>query len=151
MKEPDSYKQLHLYIDGASRGNPGESAIGLVIRTPEGFILKKKGLYIGRTTNNVAEYMALLHGVCESLKFKPSSILIHSDSKLLVNQLKGNYKVKDEKLIPLFKKVKEVLEKFPSCDILYINRKENKEADGIANRILDGRSRRRPGRSSDGR
>ncbi len=139
----DRHRQLHLYIDGASRGNPGDSAIGLIIKTPDGLILKKKGIFIGETTNNVAEYMALLHGICESLRYKPSSLIIYSDSKLLVNQMRGIYKVRDDKLIPLYKKAIKLLEKFSAFDILYIGREENREADRIANRTLDERSLKR--------
>lgn len=119
-----------LYCDGASKGNPGDAGIGCLILYDNNSIEISE--YIGITTNNVAEYHALLRGLEEALKIGISEIEIFSDSELLVRQLTGNYKVKNDKLIPLFKKAKALLERFKNYIIMHIEREKNSHADKLA-------------------
>lgn len=119
-----------LYCDGASRGNPGEAGIGCLI-----LIDNKKieiSEYIGKTTNNVAEYKAIIRGLEETLKEGVDTIEIYSDSELLVRQINGIYKVKNKNLIPLNQKVKELINKFKKYSLIHINREDNSEADKLA-------------------
>lgn len=119
-----------LYCDGASRGNPGDAGIGCVI------IIDSKKIeiseYIGKTTNNVAEYKALIKGLEEVLKLKAQEVDIFSDSELLVMQINGVYKVRNKKLLPLYSQVKELLSKFKGYQIFHIYRDENFNADKLA-------------------
>ncbi len=119
-----------LYCDGASRGNPGDAGIGCLL------LLNSRKIeiseYIGKTTNNIAEYTALIRGLEEALKERVEDIEIFSDSELLVKQLYGIYKVRNENLIPLYKKVRSLLEKFRKYRISHINREENSIADKLA-------------------
>ncbi|MCS7203299.1 MAG: ribonuclease HI family protein [Thermodesulfovibrio sp.] len=122
--------KAQLYCDGASRGNPGDAGIGCVI------ILNNKKIeiseYIGKTTNNVAEYKALIRGLEEIIKQNAEEVEIFLDSELLVMQIKGSYKVRSKKLIPLYKQVKELLSKFKKYQIFHIYRDENYYADRLA-------------------
>src|SRR2546428_399924 len=97
-----SSKHLVLTIDGASRGNPGPSAIGIVIKNAQGKVLKEIGEHIGEFTNNVAEYRALLRALEEAKTMGAASVEVRSDSDLLVSQLQGSYKVKSPDLGPLY-------------------------------------------------
>ncbi len=119
-----------LFCDGASRGNPGDAGIGcLIIYNGKEIKISE---YIGKTTNNVAEYTALIRGLEESLKLGITEIEIFSDSELLVLQLKGVYKVRNQKLIPLYMRVLELLNQFKKYQILHIYREENTVADELA-------------------
>jgi ribonuclease HI len=122
--------KAQLYCDGASRGNPGDAGIGCVI------ILDNKKIeiseYIGKTTNNVAEYTALIRGLEQALKQNVKEIDIFSDSELLVRQINGAYKVRNKNLIPLYNKVIELLNKFKKYRILHIYREKNELADKLA-------------------
>lgn len=119
-----------LYCDGASRGNPGEAGIGCVIF----FNGQKREIskYIGKTTNNVAEYTALIMGLEEALRLGIEEIEVYSDSELLIRQLKGIYKVRNQGLMPLYEKVNELLRKFKSFKLNHIMREENSLADSLA-------------------
>lgn len=119
-----------IYCDGASRGNPGDAGIGCVII----FDNKKIEIseYIGKTTNNVAEYIALIKGLEEALKQKANEIEIFSDSELLVLQMNGIYMVRNKNLIPLYEKAKELLSNFKKYQIFHICREDNFIADKLA-------------------
>lgn len=123
-------------IDGASRGNPGPASCAAVVRT-EGAPERCYGLYLGITTNNVAEYSGLILGVTEALDAGADEVEIRSDSNLCVQQVKGEFKVKNEKLIPLHRRVMNLLRRFRTWEITYIPREENTEADSVSNRVLD--------------
>ncbi len=125
-----------LNVDGASRGNPGEASCAAVIRT-EDDKERRLGLYLGVATNNVAEYSALIAGLTECLDMGVTEVEIRSDSELCVRQIKGEYKVKNEGLIPLHKKVVGLLSRFERWEIRHVPRDENKAADSISNRVLD--------------
>ncbi|MGB9677753.1 MAG: ribonuclease HI family protein [Candidatus Ratteibacteria bacterium] len=128
--------KILIYIDGASKGNPGKSAYGIVIFKNEK-IYKKMGDYIGITTNNVAEYISLIFALIECLPFKTNEIEIRSDSQLLVKQINGEYKVRDEKLLIFHKIVIFLFSKYNNIKITHINREENKIADEIANSFIE--------------
>lgn len=125
-----------LYCDGASRGNPGKSGAGvfLVNADNEEFSYTR---YLGIKTNNQAEYEALILGLEELQKKEAGEVEIRADSELLVKQIKGEYRVKHEKLIPLYKKVIIMLKNFSSVKIKHIPREENKRADRLSNEAID--------------
>lgn len=129
-------KKWILYCDGASRGNPGEAACGALLIDPNG----KKipfNKYLGVTTNNQAEYEALILGLLELKKRKAQDIEVRADSQLMVRQMLGEYRVKHPDLIPLYQHAKSLLENFNQVDIKHIYREENGEADKLANEALD--------------
>jgi len=136
-KESKTYKHLNLYIDGAARGNPGESGIGMVIEDDKGNVLKEYCEYIGINTNNTAEYRALILGLEKAKMLKPLNLKIYSDSQLLVNQIKGTYKVRNSRLVELYWKSVNLLRDFKSWEIISISRKKNKKADILANLGID--------------
>lgn len=119
-----------LFCDGASKGNPGDAGIGCLIISDNKKIEISE--YIGKTTNNVAEYTALIKGLEEALKEGISDIEIYSDSELLVRQINGIYKVRNKNLFPLYKRVLELLNKFKSYKIIHIYRENNVLADYLA-------------------
>ncbi len=130
-------KELTIYTDGASRGNPGEAGAGAVIYGEEGTVIKKVKKYLGTTTNNVAEYMALIIALNEALRLKGEILHLFSDSELMVPQIKGIYKVRDRKMQALWREVKKLLAQFIQYDIICIDRRNNREADELANLAID--------------
>jgi len=128
---------LTIYTDGASRGNPGEAGAGVIIYNHRGEIIKKIKAYLGITTNNVAEYMALIIALKEALSLQADAIHLFSDSELMVRQMKGIYKVRDRKMQVLSSQAKKLLSHFIHYDILSIDRGENREADKLANLAID--------------
>jgi ribonuclease HI len=125
--------QLIIYIDGASRGNPGRAGAGVWVGNREGKKLEEMSRYLGHKTNNEAEYWALLLGLREAKRLGGRSIRIFTDSELIARQVKGLYRVKDLNLKSLHKKVIENLKEFSSFEIESIPREENREADRLAN------------------
>ncbi len=130
-------KAVTLRTDGASRGNPGPAGIGVVLEADGEPGRLEFREYIGETTNNVAEYRALLRGLVEAEKIAPASLTVRSDSELLVRQLNGQYKVKAGHLKPLFLDALRRLRAFPAARILHVGREENAAADLLANRAID--------------
>lgn len=124
-------------VDGAARGNPGEAGCGAVIVDERGRTVRELSRYLGRTTNNVAEYHGLLMGLDALLKMGRRNVRIQSDSELLVRQLTGRYRVRDEKLKPLFARAIELLGQLDSYRIVHVPREMNKPADRLANRGVD--------------
>lgn len=144
---------VHAFIDGASRGNPGDSGIGILLKEEGGKILYSSGGYIGRATNNIAEYIALIeclkkvNGIAGSLggSGKIEKLIVHSDSELLVRQIQGTYRVKNEGLRGYFQRVHRLLSKVPFVfEIRHIAREQNQEADILANVGIDSKLRLRP-------
>ncbi|RJP55357.1 MAG: reverse transcriptase-like protein [Deltaproteobacteria bacterium] len=133
-------RDFFVYTDGASRGNPGEAGAGAVILDKEGNVISEFKKYLGKNTNNVAEYRALILGLTEALKLKGTRVHIFSDSELMVRQLNGTYAVKNKGLMVLYNEVNDLLKKFVWYDIKYINREKNKHADRLANEAIDERS-----------
>ncbi len=130
-------KAVTLRTDGASRGNPGPAGIGVVIEADGEPGRLEFFEYIGETTNNVAEYRALLRGLSEAEKIGAAALTVRSDSELLVRQLNGEYKVKAGHLKPLFLDAVRRLRRFPAARILHVGREENAAADFLANRAID--------------
>jgi len=141
VKDIVPFKELYIYTDGASRGNPGAAGAGIIIFNEDGKIIKRIKKYLGNTTNNVAEYLALIIALKESLKLKGDVIHLFSDSELIVRQIKGVYKVRDRKMRVLSNEVKKLLSKFIQYDIICIDRRKNKEADRLANLAIDEQNR----------
>lgn len=124
-------------VDGASRGNPGDAGCGAAIFDENGAVVKELSRYLGRATNNVAEYQGLLMGLQALLQMGARKIVVQSDSQLLVRQLNGEYRVRDEKLKVLFDGAMSLLRQFDSHRIVHVRREMNKLADRLANRGID--------------
>jgi len=124
-------------IDGGSRGNPGPASYGVVIRDPRGQVVAKLKKYIGRTTNNVAEYYGLIAALDYAQQHGLRALHVQSDSELLVRQMRGQYKVKSPELRPLFERARKMAQTFPSFKIEHVYREQNAEADALANEALD--------------
>lgn len=122
---------MDIYIDGSSLGNPGDAAIG-VIFCSDGETIKNISKYIGRQTNNFAEYTALIEALQEALAMKIDKIRVFSDSQLLCRQMNGQYKVKNENIRPLYGQAKTLTRGFKDCTISEIPREMNKGADKLA-------------------
>jgi ribonuclease HI len=130
---------LHLHVDGASRGNPGEAGFGVHVTDEEGSEVASLYGYLGRATNNVAEYQALLHGLRWALARGTSRVEVFSDSELLVRQLAGRYRVKSGLLQPLHREARGLLARFERARISHVPRERNRDADALANRAVDER------------
>jgi len=130
-------KKISLYIDGASRGNPGPAGIGVLILDNDGKKIKEVYKYIGQTTNNVAEYNALLYALDEALMLRADEIELNLDSELVVKQLTGEYRVKSDEMKLFFEKALHILKSFKKFEINHIDRSQNKEADKLANKAIN--------------
>src|SRR6202171_306785 len=124
-------------IDGAARGSPGPASYGVVVRRPDGTPLESLGKYIGRHTNNVAEYYALIAALDYAAATGIKRLRVYSDSQLIVNQIKGLYKVKHPDLRPLHERAKKQAAGLEAFAIQYVPRERNREADAAANAALD--------------
>jgi acyl dehydratase/ribonuclease HI len=124
-------------IDGAARGNPGPASYGVVLRRPDGSPLESLGKYIGRHTNNAAEYYALIAALDYAVANGIKRLRVQSDSQLIVNQMKGTYKVKHPDLRPLHERAKKQAATLEAFVIQYVPREQNREADAAANAALD--------------
>lgn len=136
-KNGKRYKKLIIYSDGAARGNPGPAGAGGQITSPSGEVLAEVSEYLGETTNNIAEYKALVLSLERALKFNPEEIQIRADSELLVKQLNGEYRVKNEGLKPLYDRVRHLLAGLKRVGVSHVYRSDNKQADELANRAID--------------
>ncbi|MDA3970457.1 MAG: ribonuclease HI family protein [Desulfobulbaceae bacterium] len=128
---------LSLYTDRASRGNPGEAGAGFVVYDSEDQEIAGEGVYLGKCTNNLAEYQALVHGIKLVAQFTPDHLDLYLDSQLIVRQVLGEYKVKNLQLKPLFQQVMSLLAPLPSWRIYHVRRELNKRADELANQGID--------------
>ncbi len=129
--------RCRLFTDGASRGNPGEAGAGAVLLGPDGGELAARAVYLGTYTNNVAEYKALLIGLDEALRLGCVDLEIALDSELIVRQIQGRYKVKNEALLVLFQQVRERLARLGKWSVVHVPRALNARADQLANRGID--------------
>jgi len=129
---------LTVNVDGGARGNPGPAAIGVVLRDAGGEVLEEHGETIGRATNNVAEYRALLRGIELAAEHGASEVELIGDSELIVRQVEGRYKVKDATMRELHGEVKRALGSFEDWSIRHVRRAQNAEADRLVNAALDG-------------
>jgi ribonuclease HI len=130
--------KLTVNVDGGARGNPGPAAIGVVVRDAGGEVLEERGERIGRATNNVAEYRALLLGIELAAAHGATELELIGDSELIVRQVEGRYKVKDATMKELHSEVKRALGAFESWSIRHVRRADNAEADRLVNAALDG-------------
>ncbi len=133
--------KLVLHVDGGARGNPGPAAIGVVISTPEGELLGTHGETIGRATNNVAEYRALLKGLELAAAQGASEVHVINDSELIARQVTGVYKVKHPAMQELHKQALAALAQFERWSIESVPRARNAQADALVNEALDRGSR----------
>jgi ribonuclease HI len=127
----------HLHVDGGARGNPGPAAIGAVLEDGHGNRLATISRTIGRATNNIAEYSALISGLEMALEHGVEELAVFSDSELVIRQLKGEYKVKNQGLKPLYDEAMERLGRFDRYELNSIPRVENAHADELVNQALD--------------
>ncbi|MBI4126338.1 MAG: ribonuclease HI family protein [Deltaproteobacteria bacterium] len=126
-----------LYSDGAARGNPGPAGAGATILKADGTVVGEVCTYLGEMTNNQAEYRALLLALDKASTLGATQITIYADSELLVRQVKGEYRVRDAGLKPLFHDVMGRLQKLDGYTIQHIPREKNKRADQLANLAID--------------
>ena len=129
--------KLVVNVDGGARGNPGPAAIAAVVATPDGEILEQRGERIGRATNNVAEYRALLLGLERARDLGATEVELIGDSQLIVRQVNGEYKVKDDGLKPLHQKAQQALRDFEKWTVRDVRREDNEAADLLVNETLD--------------
>ena len=132
-------KSIEIFVDGASRGNPGPSGIGIVFFDDKKNIVKKLFKFIGNTTNNIAEYTALIYGLQEALIDRYENITVRSDSELMTKQLRGEYRVKNENLRPYYEQFLHLSRGFNKIEVVAIDRKDNGVADKLANKAVDSR------------
>src|ERR1039458_1527143 len=129
--------EIIAHIDGGSRGNPGPAAFGVAIETPQGQPVTAFGKYMGRTTNNVAEYQGLLAALEYALNHEHPRLRVLTDSELMAHQINGRYKVRSPDLKPLFDKAKGLISRLESFSIRHVYREQNREADRLANEAMD--------------
>jgi ribonuclease HI len=130
-------KKLRIFIDGGSRGNPGHGACAAVFLDASGAILREEGKYLGRCTNNFAEYNGLRLALGAASRLGAEELEIFSDSELLVKQFSGEYRIKDEILAGLMVEILKAAAGFKKLSVSHVKREKNKEADRLVNQILD--------------
>ena len=130
--------RVTLNIDGGARGNPGPAAAAFVIRAAgDGAVLRQRGIFLGRQTNNVAEYRALLAGLEAAAELGASEVEVVSDSELLVRQMNGRYRVRNEDLKKLFDEAIALQGKFGACTYRHVRREQNAPADRLVNQAIN--------------
>src|SRR4029077_8873017 len=130
-------KTLRLYTDGGARGNPGPAGVGVVIEDENGMRLRGLHRFLGVATNNEAEYLALIEGLKAVSEWKPDRLEVFLDSKLVVEQINGRWKVKEIRLQSLLAKAKDLMAAFPDVEVKHVERERNKGADALANMAMD--------------
>jgi len=129
-----------IHTDGGARGNPGPAACGFVIADAEASDqppLRAEGIFLGRATNNVAEYSAMIAALTAAASLGAGQVDLFSDSQLMIRQLTGQYRVKNEGLKPLFEEARQLAGQFQRCDFHHVRREKNTQADALVNRALD--------------
>jgi len=134
---PPEPSKLIIHTDGGSRSNPGPAGSAYVFSDESGNIIEAKGFFIGKATNNQAEYTAVIKALQSARQFSKARITLYSDSELLVKQVNGEYKVKNENIRPLFDQLIELLRDFHNCRFVHLRRHNNKHADKLVNMALD--------------
>jgi ribonuclease HI len=134
---PRVSKRVVVNVDGGSRGNPGPAAVAAVATDPKGEVLAERSEMIGVTTNNVAEYRALLLGIALAKELEAEEVEFVGDSMLIVEQVRGNWKVKQEHLRPLLAEARDALADLGDWSIRHVKRGENERADELLNQALD--------------
>lgn len=128
-------RALDIYVDGASKGNPGPSGIGVII-CQDGETIKNISCYIGNATNNAAEYTALIYGLQECLVLKAENININTDSQLMHRQINKEYKVKNTNILGLYNQAMRLMAGFKNVSVNHIPRENNKGADKLATKAV---------------
>lgn len=131
------YKKLIIYTDGGSRGNPGPAGCGAVIYDEDKNIIAEISEFIGKATNNQAEYKALVFAIKKAQEFNPEILDFYLDSELVVKQLNREYKVKNKELAPFFVQIYNESLKYKKVNFFHVRRELNKEADKLANLAMD--------------
>ncbi len=139
--------KLILETDGAARGNPGLAGAGIIIKDANEHRIEQQHKFLGRATNNQAEYQALIEGLQAVARYQPESVTIRMDSELVVRQMSGQYRVKNPDLLPLYLRALELVDTLPSVTFEYIPRERNPGADAMANLAIDARMVRGRGAS----
>ena len=130
-----------VHIDGGARGNPGPAGAGVVVRSADDEkVLFEGGFFLGTTTNNVAEYHALLRGLRVALRLGADGVEVRSDSQLLVRQMTGRYRVRNHVLRELFERARELSKGFRRCSFRHVPRESNRAADALVNRAINMKS-----------
>jgi probable phosphoglycerate mutase len=137
MPSPKHPFDAVMHIDGGARGNPGPAACGVVVAAADGAPVDSLSQYLGETTNNVAEYRALLAALEYALEHRYSRLKVVSDSELLVRQMQGHYKVKSADLKPLHEQARRLVGRLAAFSIEHVRREANREADRLVNEALD--------------
>lgn len=137
--KPDGSTCLKVFTDGASRGNPGPASTGWVLMNLRDEVLEQGGTFLGKRTNNYAEYMAVKEGLEHALRYGVQTVDMYMDSQLVVNQMNGIYRVKHPELLPIYDDIKQLSKQFQDVEYHHIRREYNKLADKQANIILDER------------
>lgn len=140
-EQDDTARSLILRTDGACRGNPGHSAAGIVIQEPDGVVMATGMQYLGIMTNNQAEYRALILGLKAIAHYHPAHVDVYMDSQLVVNQMRGEYRVRHLDLELLWRDAQALVAALPSVSFEYVPRAENALADRLANEALNARKR----------
>ena len=136
-----SSTEIIAHIDGGSRGNPGPAAYGVAIKTPQGESVTAFGKYIGKATNNFAEYQGLLAALDYALGHGYTRLRVMTDSELMARQISGRYKVRSIDLQPLYDKARALISRLEGFSIQHVYREHNREADGLANQAMDNAAR----------
>ncbi len=132
--------KVKAWVDGGARGNPGPAGWGAYLVAMDGSPLSQCWGFLGKATNNVAEYQGLIEALSLALELGASEIEVRTDSQLIERQVKGVYRVKQPHLRKLYDEVKVLAQRFSSFVILHVPREENKDADALANRAMDERA-----------
>lgn len=127
-----------LYTDGAARGNPGPASAAWCLRSGDEIHLRG-GVYLGYSTNNAAEYSALIHGLKKALESGIRTLTVHSDSELMIRQLEGTYEIRSPRLLPLYRQAKDLLRQFSPVTLVHLRRCDPgiRDVDALCNIILD--------------
>lgn len=128
--------KLKIFFDGSSQGNPGPSGIGVIVYDQEGREISRYSEYVGLRTNNEAEYLALIKSLEIAKSLGIVEVELYSDSELLVKQINGEYRVRDEKILKLYTIAQDLMKRL-KVKLTHINREENREADRLANKIIE--------------
>ena len=139
LKDRLKVDKVVIHADGAARGNPGPAAIGATIKDENGTLIANISQRIGSTTNNQAEYRAVIAALEKTVNIGARQVTVKSDSELVVKQIQGRYRVKNLALRPLYQKVVQLIGSFEDFSITAIPRTQNTEADKLANKALDGK------------
>lgn len=130
-------EKIIIHSDGGARGNPGPAGIGAILNLEDGTVVSEISKYLGETTNNQAEYRALIAGLEKAKELQAEAVDCYLDSELVVKQLNREYKVKNAELAPLFLQIHNLSLSFKKINFIHVRREFNKEADRLANEAMD--------------